>query len=167
MEREQCVLDLLDDAGMTRERFIAAFLEPPLRNTNHAQGFGTLYTAAYFRGGRAEYRWPGFTWRQSFDRFEESEHVEVFERSAARRRATAVAAAGLIAAGAYGSDARRLGTRRAVAARATTGGTADARCSTPSTAVPARPPHAGPRRARVPRLDRRALRPARDGLLLP
>jgi len=80
VEREECVLGLLDDAGMSRERFIAAFLEPPLRNTNHAQGFGTLYTAAYFvEEGRVEYRWPGFTWRQSFDRFEESEHVEVFE----------------------------------------------------------------------------------------
>ena len=79
VEREECVLGLLDDAGMSRERFIAAFLEPPLRNTNHAQGFGTLYTAAYFvEEGRVEYRWPGFTWRQSFDRFEESEHVETF-----------------------------------------------------------------------------------------
>ena len=67
------MLGLLDDAGMSRERFIAAFLEPPLRNTKHAQGFGTLYTAAYFlEEGRVEYRWPGFTWRQSFDRFEPS-----------------------------------------------------------------------------------------------
>ena len=69
-----------------RDRFIAAFLEPPLRNTSYAQGFGTLYTAAYFpEEERAEYRWPGFTWRQSFARFEESEHVEAFaeERRAA------------------------------------------------------------------------------------
>ena len=59
---------------MTRERFVAAFLEPPLHNTNYAQGFGTIYTAAYYPAeGRAEYRWPGFTWEQAFDRFEESE----------------------------------------------------------------------------------------------
>jgi predicted choloylglycine hydrolase len=70
-EREQCVLDLLADPELDRERFIAAFLEPPLRNTEYAQGFGTLYTAAYHpAAGRVEYRWPGVTWEQSFDRFE-------------------------------------------------------------------------------------------------
>jgi predicted choloylglycine hydrolase len=69
-ERERCVLDLLGDAEIDRERFIASFLEPPLRNTEYAQGFGTLYTAAYHPAtGRAEYRWPGTTWEQSFDRF--------------------------------------------------------------------------------------------------
>jgi predicted choloylglycine hydrolase len=78
-EREQCVLALLDDPAMTRERFIASFLVPPLRSTSYARGFGTLYTAAYdASAGRAEYRWPGATWRQSFDSFVESEHVENF-----------------------------------------------------------------------------------------
>jgi predicted choloylglycine hydrolase len=85
-ERERCVLELLDDAGMTRERFVESFLEPPLRNTSYAQGFGTLYTAAYFPAeGRVEYRWPGVVWEQSFDHFEESSHVQAFaeERRAA------------------------------------------------------------------------------------
>jgi predicted choloylglycine hydrolase len=69
-ERERCVLDLLEDPETDRERFIAAFLEPPLRNIEYAQGFGTLYTAAYHpAAGRVEYRWPGVTWEQSFDRF--------------------------------------------------------------------------------------------------
>jgi predicted choloylglycine hydrolase len=86
VERERCVLELLDDAGMSRERFVESFLEPPLRNTSYAQGFGTLYTAAYFPAeGRVEYRWPGVVWEQSFDRFEESSHVQAFaeERRAA------------------------------------------------------------------------------------
>jgi predicted choloylglycine hydrolase len=78
-EREQCVLDLLADPATDRERFVAAFLEPPLRNTEYAQGFGTLYTAAYHPAeGRVEYRWPGYTMEQSFARFDPgSETVEL------------------------------------------------------------------------------------------
>jgi predicted choloylglycine hydrolase len=79
VEREQCVLGLLDDPELSREEFIAAFLEPPLHNTGYVHGFGTIYTAAYFpTEGRVEYRWPGFEWAQSFERFEESEHAETF-----------------------------------------------------------------------------------------
>jgi predicted choloylglycine hydrolase len=78
-ERERCVLDLLADDGMTRERFIASFLEPPLRNTDYAQGFGTIYTAAYHVAeGRVEYRWPGVVWEQSFADFRESAHTATF-----------------------------------------------------------------------------------------
>ena len=58
------------DPAIDRERFAAAFLEPPLHSTEHAQGFGTIYTAVYEPArGRVEYRWPGTTWEQSFDRF--------------------------------------------------------------------------------------------------
>jgi predicted choloylglycine hydrolase len=79
VEREQRVLELLNDPTLTRERFVGAFLEPPLRNTEYLQGFGTTYTAAYYPAeGRAEYRWPGFTWAQSLDRFEQSRHTETF-----------------------------------------------------------------------------------------
>jgi predicted choloylglycine hydrolase len=71
-ERERCVLALLDDPAIDRERFVEAFLEPPLHNTEYAQGFGTIYTAAYHpTEGRVEYRWPGEAWEQSFDRFVE------------------------------------------------------------------------------------------------
>ena len=85
VEREQCVLDLLGDRDLTRERFVESFLEAPLHNTNYAQGFGTLYTAAYYPAeGRVEYRWPGTVWDQSFDRFEESSRTQQF---AAERRA--------------------------------------------------------------------------------
>lgn len=79
VEREQRVLELLADPALTRERFVEAFLEPPLHNTEYGQGFGTIYTAAYHPAeGRAEYRWPGFTWERSLDRFEEAQHTETF-----------------------------------------------------------------------------------------
>ena len=79
VEREERVLALLADPGMTRERFVSAFLDEPLRNTAYAQGFGTLYTAAYYPDElRAEYRWPGCTWRHSLAGFTESEHAETF-----------------------------------------------------------------------------------------
>jgi predicted choloylglycine hydrolase len=71
-EREACVVDLLADPEMTRERFVAAFLEPPLRSTQYAAGFGTLYTAAYHPAeGRAEFSWPGASWELSLDDFQE------------------------------------------------------------------------------------------------
>jgi predicted choloylglycine hydrolase len=86
VERERCVLELLDDPDMTRERFVESFLESPLHNTGYAQGFGTVYTAAYFPAeGRVEYRWPRVVWEQSFDRFEQSSRVQEFVEE---RRAT-------------------------------------------------------------------------------
>jgi predicted choloylglycine hydrolase len=79
VEREQCVLRLLGDAGITRDGFIESFLEPPLFNDAYAQGFGTIYTAAYFPAeGRVEYRWPGTVWEQSFERFEQSGRTQEF-----------------------------------------------------------------------------------------
>jgi predicted choloylglycine hydrolase len=69
-ERERCVLGLLAEDGISRERFVEAFLEPPLHNTSYEQGFGTIYTAVYHPAeGRASYRWPGYAWDQSLDDF--------------------------------------------------------------------------------------------------
>ena len=80
VERERCVLDLLDDPAMSRERFVEAFLEAPLYSTEYAGGFGTIYTAAYHPlEGRVEYRWPGVVWEQSFERFAETGHTATFE----------------------------------------------------------------------------------------
>jgi predicted choloylglycine hydrolase len=79
VERERCVHDLLGDPDLDRERFIAAFLEPPLRSTEYASGFGTIYTAAYFPTElRVEYRWPGVVWEQSFGAFAESTRTVTF-----------------------------------------------------------------------------------------
>ena len=47
LEREACILALLDDPSTTAEGFVQAFLAPPLRSTTYSRGFGTLYTAAY------------------------------------------------------------------------------------------------------------------------
>jgi predicted choloylglycine hydrolase len=78
-ERERFVCALLEDPSMTRERFVAAFLAPPLHNTDYAQGFGTIYTAAYDPAeGRVEYHWPGAVWRQSFQRFHEDKRARTF-----------------------------------------------------------------------------------------
>jgi hypothetical protein len=69
---------MLDAPRMTLPEFIAAFLGPSLFSTAYENGFGTLYTAAYHPAeARAEYRWPSFTWPQSFDAFEEGAHEEV------------------------------------------------------------------------------------------
>ena len=79
VERERCVLDLLDDDELTLERFVDSFLEPPLHSTAYSQGFGTIYTAAYHPAeGRVEYRWPGVVWEQSFERFEPGSHTQLF-----------------------------------------------------------------------------------------
>jgi predicted choloylglycine hydrolase len=78
-EREQYVLELLDQPELGRDRFVSAFLEPPLFSRAHANGMGTIYTAAYFPAeGRVEYRWPDRTWEQSFDSFREETFTERF-----------------------------------------------------------------------------------------
>ena len=56
------------------ERFIEGFLQPPLFATDGDRRLGTLYTVAYHVGeGRAEFRWPGVRWDQSFADFAEGE----------------------------------------------------------------------------------------------
>lgn len=78
IERERCVVNLLDEPAMSAEGFVAAFLRAPLFSTEYASGFGTLYTAAYRPTERTvDYRWPAFSWRLGFDGFEEGEHTEV------------------------------------------------------------------------------------------
>ena len=72
LERERRILALLADRDVGEADAIAAFLEPPLRATDYADGFGTLYTAVHRPAeGAVEYRWPGAAWRQSFGAFEE------------------------------------------------------------------------------------------------
>ena len=44
--------------------------------TTYDRAWGTLYTAVYHPRERAvDYRWPGHTWRQSLDEFEEGEYI--------------------------------------------------------------------------------------------
>jgi len=78
VEREERILELLGAPSVTPQGFVEAFLHPPLYSAAQANGFGTLYTAAYLIAARSvQYRWPGFVWPQSFEEFVEGEHTEV------------------------------------------------------------------------------------------
>ncbi len=71
VERERYLLQRLTLHPESQERFIGAFLKPPLYSTAFSSGFGTLYTAAYRPRERSmELHWPGRTWIKTFDDFE-------------------------------------------------------------------------------------------------
>lgn len=70
VERERFLLHRLTLHVDTQERFIGAFLKPPLYSTAFDQGFGTLYTALYRpRLGEMELRWPVGSWPLSVNGF--------------------------------------------------------------------------------------------------
>jgi len=72
VERERYLLQRLTLHPEPEDKFIRAFLRPPLYSLAFDRGFGTLYTAAYRpRTGRVEIFWPGRQWSKSFDAFEE------------------------------------------------------------------------------------------------
>jgi predicted choloylglycine hydrolase len=63
VERERFLLQRLTLHVEPAEKFIGAFLKPPLYSTAFDQGFGTLYTAVYRpRLGQMELRWPRAVW---------------------------------------------------------------------------------------------------------
>jgi predicted choloylglycine hydrolase len=77
IERERCIVRMLDGEASDPGAFADAFLRPPLFSRSYANGWGTLYTAVFRPDeGSVDYRWPGHTWRQGFDAFDEGEHVE-------------------------------------------------------------------------------------------
>jgi len=77
VERERFLLQRLTLHPETQDRFIGAFLKPPLYSNAFASGFGTLYTAAYRPDEQSlELRWPGRVWKKSFSRFEQ-DHVRL------------------------------------------------------------------------------------------
>jgi predicted choloylglycine hydrolase len=54
------------------------FLTAPLRSTDYANGFGTLYTADYRPdSGQVHFRWPGTTWTRSFDSTDAELRIDV------------------------------------------------------------------------------------------
>lgn len=70
LERERRLHACLADPEMDGDTLEEAFLHPPLRSTDYARGFGTLYTAVYRPAmGRLDLRWPGHCWSQSLDDF--------------------------------------------------------------------------------------------------
>jgi predicted choloylglycine hydrolase len=77
LEREQRILELLHAPSVTAEGFANAFLTDALYSQAYERGFGTLNTAVYRPAeSRAEYRWPGFIWPQSFAAFSQGTHDE-------------------------------------------------------------------------------------------
>ncbi len=72
VERERFLLQRLRLHKDPEEKFINAFLKPPLYSTAFNAGFGTLYTAVYRpRKREMELRWPGTTWALSLSDFTE------------------------------------------------------------------------------------------------
>jgi len=81
VERERYLLNRLRLHRDPEEKFIAAFLKPPLYSTAFAHGFGTLYTAVYRPKKRnLEIRWPGTTWALSLAKFEDGARRIEFPR---------------------------------------------------------------------------------------
>lgn len=74
VERERYLLQRLTLHPDTQEKFVAAFLKPPLYSTAFSSGFGTLYTAAYRpRAGTVGLHWPGCNWSKGFESFSEDQ----------------------------------------------------------------------------------------------
>ena len=64
VERERFPLQRLTLHVEPAEKFVGAFLKPPLYSLAFGQGFGTLYTAVYKPAERLmELRWPGEVWQ--------------------------------------------------------------------------------------------------------
>ena len=72
VERERYLLQRLSLHADPKEKFIEAFLQPPLYSIAYDKGFGTLYTAVYEPRQRSmELRWPKGAWRFSLTDFVE------------------------------------------------------------------------------------------------
>lgn len=73
VERERFLLQRLTLHRDPEEKFISAFLRPPLYSTAFDVGFGTLFTAVYRpRKQEMELRWPGTVWPLSMTEFREA-----------------------------------------------------------------------------------------------
>ncbi|MCV6587291.1 MAG: C45 family autoproteolytic acyltransferase/hydrolase [Marinibacterium sp.] len=72
IERERFLLQRLTLHPKDQDRFVDAFLRPPLYSTEFRSGFGTLYTAVYHPDQiRMSLRWPDARWDLAQDHFVE------------------------------------------------------------------------------------------------
>ena len=79
VERQDHLLALLEEPTEPAA-LAAAFLRPPLHTQRYAEGFGTLYTAAYRpRAQRLTYAWPGTSFTRTFDSPDDSITVSLQE----------------------------------------------------------------------------------------
>jgi predicted choloylglycine hydrolase len=75
LQREWWLLRLLDDPDVDHDRFLGAFLVPPLYSLAHDVGRGTVYTAVYDPAeGDIAYVWPTTRLPLRFDSFPEGTH---------------------------------------------------------------------------------------------
>jgi predicted choloylglycine hydrolase len=82
LQREWWLLRLLDDPDVDHERFLGAFLVPPLYSLAHDVGRGTVYTAAYDpQEGDITYAWPTLRLPLRFEGFTDGTHEVVFPPS--------------------------------------------------------------------------------------
>jgi predicted choloylglycine hydrolase len=76
VERERFLLHRLTLHVEPQEKFIRAFLRPPLYSTAFDRGFGTLYTAVYRpRAQSMEVHWPQAVWPLQMDDFVEGQRI--------------------------------------------------------------------------------------------
>ncbi len=76
IERERFLLQRLTLHVERQEKFIRAFLRPPLYSTAFDRGFGTLYTAVYRPRRRSmELHWPAASWPLALDAFQEGHRM--------------------------------------------------------------------------------------------
>ncbi len=74
VERERFLLQRLTLHPETQDRFVGAFLKPPLYSLAFDRGFGTLYSAAYRPARKSvELHWPGAAWKKDFAAFSEDQ----------------------------------------------------------------------------------------------
>ena len=72
VERERYLLQRLTLHVEPIDKFVRAFLRPPLYSSAYSVGFGTLYTAVYWpKKQKLELRWPTGDWAFSLKRFNE------------------------------------------------------------------------------------------------
>lgn len=76
VERERFLLQRLTLHVEPEEKFIGAFLRPPLYSTAFSRGFGTLYTAVYRpRLKQMDLRWPRGIWAFGLENFTPGERL--------------------------------------------------------------------------------------------
>jgi len=70
VERERFLLRRLTLHPEPADRFVSAFLRPPLYSTAFERGFGTLYTAEFWPARRSmTLHWPDDSWTLNLDKF--------------------------------------------------------------------------------------------------
>ncbi len=83
VEREHFLLQRITLHVESQERFINAFLRPPLYSTAFSAGFGTIYTAVYWPQRRQfSLYWPGVCWSFDLENFRQGQRLIRYPQAA-------------------------------------------------------------------------------------